>query len=251
MKALRTLLACAILTAASPAAIQAQPAATAKIAASPEIVIYHMEGRRSERIVWLCEELGVPYKLVFKSGDLRASGDMIRAVNPLMPAAPTVAVNGQILNESGGIAALIMDRWSNGRLQPAVDSPDYANYLNWMHAAEDSAAQAMTIDYQFALETNKGVRLPSPNNTDRYFTYAEDFLTKHPYFGGKEFSTADIMMLFPIELSIKRNMVDPKKYPKIAAWMIKIQERPAHLRMRAAARPIGWVSPSAPLKDPT
>jgi len=248
MRLFRTLLACAVITAVIPTSIQAQP--VAKVAAAPDIVIYHMEGRRSERIVWLCEELGIPYKLVFKSGDLRGSGDLIRAINPLMPAAPTVAVNGQILNESGGILALIMDRWSNGRLQPAVDSPDHANYLNWMHAAEDSAAQAMTIDYQLALQTNKGARLPSPNNTDRYFAFAEDFLSKHPYFGGQEFSTADIMMLFPIEISIRRNMVDPAKYPKIAAWAAKIQTRPAHVRMLASARPIGWVNPSAPLKDP-
>ena len=92
----------------------------------PQIVIYHAEGRRSERVVWLCEELGLPYELKFRRGDVAGSFDDILAVNPGMRVAPTVFYNGELLVESGAILEFILDRNGGGRLVPTVTSPDYA-----------------------------------------------------------------------------------------------------------------------------
>ena len=76
----------------------------AKTVAPPlDLTIYHLEGRRSERIVWLCEELAIPYKLEYKRGDLAASMKTIHEVSPLMPVAPTVRINDQVMVESGAI----------------------------------------------------------------------------------------------------------------------------------------------------
>src|SRR5271170_5426350 len=113
-------------------AVAALLASTMASAAPMDITIYHLEGRRSERIVWLCEELGVPYKLEYKRGDLAGSMQTIKSVSPLMPVAPTVRIGDQVMVESGAIIELILAREGKGRLEPAVNSPDYAYYLQWM-----------------------------------------------------------------------------------------------------------------------
>ena len=103
----------------------ATAAPASKAAAAPlDLTIYHIEGRRSERIVWLCEELGVPYKLEYKQGDIAASMKTIHEVSPLMPVAPTVRIGDQVMVESGAIIELILAREGKGRLQPPVNSPD-------------------------------------------------------------------------------------------------------------------------------
>ena len=90
----------------APAACVQTPA-VATASAPMDLTIYHLEGRRSERIVWLCEELGLPYKLNYVRGDLTASMNAIRAISPLMPVAPTVIYNGQVLVESASIIQLV------------------------------------------------------------------------------------------------------------------------------------------------
>jgi len=114
----------------------AQPKATPL----PDITIYHLEGRRSERIVWLMEELGMPYKLEFKRGDLAGSMASIKAINPGMPVAPAVKYGDQVIVESGAIIEMILNRHAPGKLQPALDSPDYPYHLIWMHYVEGSLA---------------------------------------------------------------------------------------------------------------
>jgi glutathione S-transferase len=231
----------AVAMAASPVAM-AEPQ-TPPTAAAPSIVIYHAEGRRSERIVWLCEELGLPYELKYKRGDVAGSFADIRAINPGMAVAPTVIYNGQMLNESGAIIELILDRHGKGKLQPAVSSPDYPAHLMFMHFAEGTLAADVVADYRTARATTG--KAPRGDETDgqRAMRFADDFLAKHPYFGGAEFSAADIMMVFPASYAVRMNVADAAKYPHIAAWQKKMEERPAFKRMLAAARPDGRVSP--------
>jgi len=80
--------------------------------------------------------------------------------------------------------------------------------------------------------------------------FADDFLATHPWFGGAEFTTADIMMVFPISYAIRMNVADPAKYPHIAAWQAKVEDRPAFKRMLAIARPDGRVAPPPSLTLP-
>ena len=114
----------------------------------PPITIYHLEGRRSERVVWLMEELEAPYKLEFKRGDLAGSMAAIRALSPVVPMAPTVVYGDQVLVESGAILEMILNRHAPGRLQPALDSRDYPHHLMWMHFAEGSMAARLFSDYR-------------------------------------------------------------------------------------------------------
>jgi glutathione S-transferase len=210
---------------------------------TPKIVIYHAEGRRSERIVWLCEELGLPYELKYRRGDVAGSFADIRAANPGMGVAPTVFYNGELLMESGAIMQLILDRNGGGRLVPDIDSPDYAHHLMFMHYAEGTLASDVVADYRVGrATTGKAPRGPETDG-QRAMHYANDFLGKHPWFGGSEFSAADIMMVFPISYAVRMNVAELPKYPNIEAWQKKVEDRPAFKRMLAKARPDGRVAP--------
>jgi len=253
MKRLGTLMTALVLALALPACTStASTASSAQTSAeTPKIVIYHAEGRRSERVVWLCEELGIPYELKFRRGDVAGSFEDIFAVNPGMRVAPTVFYNGELLVESGAILQFIMDRNGGSRLMPPVNSPDYASYLRFMHYAEGTLASDVVADYRVARATDgKAPRGEKETDGQRAMRFAEDFLAKHPYFAGNEFTAADIMMVFPISYAIRMNVADPAKYPHIAAWQQKVEDRPAFKRMLAIARPDGRVAPPPSLTLP-
>jgi glutathione S-transferase len=216
------------------------------------LTIYHIEGRRSERIVWLCEELGLPYKLEYKRGDVAGSMNTIRGISPLMPVAPTVRIYDQVMVESGAIIELILAREGKGRLAPAVNSPDYAYYLQWMHFAEGSLAARVIADYRVALAQGASKPQAVPGRPklvdgDDVVKFADDFLSKHPYFGGDNFSAADIIMMFPLNIAESFGVTDMSHYPNVIAWRTKVQERPAYKKMLQVARPDGIPTAPRPL----
>jgi len=245
------LLSTTILVFASLLSVSAPTQAQApgsKVATTSKLVIYHAESRRSERIVWLCEELGLPYELKFRRGDVAGSFADIRKVNPGMGVAPTVIYDGQLLMESGAIIQVILDREGKGRLVPKVKSPDYATHMMFMHFAEGTLAADVVADYRTATAT--GGKAPRGKETDgqRAMRYANEYLATHQYFGGADFTAADIMMVFPVAYAIRMNVADAKLYPNIVAWQERVEARPAFKRMLAAARPDGRVSPPPALK---
>lgn len=248
-------IALAMTMALTAQACTSTPAATdaplAQTQAVPKIVIYHAEGRRSERVVWLCEELGLPYELKFRRGDVAGSFEDIFAVNPGMRVAPTVFYNDELLVESGAILEVILDRNGGGRLVPPVNSSDYGLHLKFMHFAEGTLASDVIADYRVARATDgKAPRGEKETDGQRAMRFAEDHLAKYPWFGGSEFTAADIMMVFPISYAIRMNVADPAKYPRIAAWQQKVEARPAFQRMLAIARPDGRVAPPPSLTLP-
>jgi len=223
----------------APAA-RAAPTRKGKGAPLPDVTIYHLEGRRSERVVWLMEELDLPYKLAFKRGDLGGSMAAIRALSPIVPMAPTVQYGDQILVESGAILEMILNRHAPGRLQPALNSADYPSHLMWMHFAEGSMAARLFSDYR-AWMANPPARRSPLVDSEAVVQFADTHLGAHPWFGGSEFSAADIMMLFPLNVATALNIVDAAQFPHVAAWKTKVEARPAYARMLAKARPDGMI----------
>lgn len=217
----------------------------------PDVTIYHLEGRRSERIVWLMEELRLPYKLEFKRGDLAGSMAAIRAINPTVPMAPTVRYGDQILVESGAIIETILERHAPDSLRPAPDSADYPHYLMWMHYAEGSLAARLFSDYR-AWRTQPPKQRSPLVDSEAVVQFAEEFLSTHAWFGGSQFSAADIMMKFPLDAATGLNLVDTAQFPNVAAWKQKIEARPAYRQMLAKARPDGMVGklPALPQHAP-
>jgi glutathione S-transferase len=208
-----------------------------------KLTIYHVEGRRSERIVWLAEELGIPYELKFRRGDVQGSFDDIRKVNPSMPVAPTVVYQGQLLVESAAIIQKVLETEGKGRLVPNPKSPDYASYLMFMYWAEGSFAADVVAQIGIERETGKKADPSKETDAQRAMRFANDFLKEHKYFGGAEFSAADIMMLFPSTYAVRSGVADASKYPNLVDWQKRVQERDAFKRMVAAAR---TPRPSAP-----
>jgi len=202
----------------------------------PDITIYHLEGRRSERIIWLMEELGLPYELKYVPGDLRASMMQIHALGHGMPMAPTVVYGDDILVESGAIIDTILARHAPGKLAPPVDSRAYPHHVKWMHYAEGSLAARLFSDYR-AWRVNPPTQRSMLVDSENVVQYAEGYLKGNPWFGGSDFSGADIMMQWPLSIAVKLNLVDKAQFPNIAAWQKRIAARPAYIRMRAIATP--------------
>jgi glutathione S-transferase len=209
------------------------------------LVIHHIEGRRSERIVWFCEEVGLAYDLKFKAGDLMASMQMGREVNPLMPMFPTVVYDGEVLVESAATLQLLQERHGQGRLAPPPSSPDYPKYLQWLHFAEGSAAPRFITEFLLRKAAGEGELPPllksQLGRSDQVLLYLDDHLSRRPYFGGEDFSLADIMMHFTVNFASMVARMDLSPYPHVTAWFAAVEQRPAFARMRAASLPNGFI----------
>ena len=214
----------------------------------PKVTIYHLEGRRSERVVWMMEELALPYELKYVRGDLRASMAQVHALGHEMPMVPTVVIDDEILVESGAIIDVILARYAPGKLTPARDSEHYAKHRMWMHYAEGSLAARLFSDYR-AWRTNPPTQRSRLVDSEAVVQFAENHLAENAWFGGDEFSSADIMMHFPLRVGTGLNLVDKTQFPHIAAWKARVEARPAYVRMLAAARPDGMIGNLPPIKQ--
>jgi glutathione S-transferase len=205
------------------------------------ITIYHVEARRSERVPWLMEELGLPYKLEFKPGDLMGSIQTIRAIHPL-GTTPTMTDGDLIMVESAAMLEYIIARYGNGRFAVPASSPDFARYLQWLHFAEGSAAFRITIEY--ILKSIPGAADVSPlaknllGRTEKVLQFAEGALTEKTYFGADTFTAADIMMHFPLKIT-RMWGYDIKSYPHVAGWLEAVEARPAYKKAMEISMPNG------------
>ncbi len=240
------------ITAVGAAATGALVAGGAQAArAADKVTIYHIEGRRSQRIIWLCEELDIPYEVMFKRGDITGSAQMLKAVNPAMAMAPTVVFRGKTMVEFGGIIEYLMTQFPRGeeRLAPSRKSPDYADYKMWMHFAEGTAA--CRLHNELMRMAGGGERKIMPNmlagvyklvGAQDVVEYLEAYIAAHPFFGGQTFSSADIMMDFVMTTYIKGLPFDPASYRNLSLWQAKVQARPAFQRALAIGLPDGMVN---------
>jgi glutathione S-transferase len=198
-------------------------------AGSLMLTVHHLGISQSERIVWLCEELAVPYQLVRYERDpvTRLAPPEYKALHPFATA-PVIVDGKVVLAESGAIIEYIIARYGKGRLAVRPDAPNYADYLFWFHFAN-----ASMMPVQFA-----GAIKPSPDETprtrisrercDRSWKIVEARLAEVPYFAGQEFTAADIIMLFP--LTTMRAFVprDISGYPNVLGYLQRIGDRPAY-----------------------
>ena len=226
----------------SAAGVLAAGSAEAAARLTDKVTIHHVEGRRSQRIIWFCEEAGIPYEVVYKRGDVLGSLNAIKLVNPDMPVAPTVIFRGEMLVESGGIMEYLMTRFrSAARLAPRAGSSDFAKYKMWMHFAEGSAMPHLSTDLA-KLARNGGTLQPNIIGPIKLvgsldvIQFLEKFITAKPYFGGATFSAADIM--YDIVMTLIENLqVAPSAYPNLLKWHERVKARPAYQRAMQAGNP--------------
>jgi glutathione S-transferase len=192
-------------------------------------------GTRAERVIWLCEELNVPCTVMTPPGDLMASSAAMKQINS-MGTTPLVRIGDDTIVESGAILQLIEMKLAKGGTTPGPDSPDLAVHLQWLHYAEGAAMTRISTEY--LLKSVKGEPEYPPQvqrhmqGSRRVLAYAEEHLGKYPYFGGQNFTSADIMMHFPIKQTVYLNKLDLSQYPHIQAWREKVAARPAFIRAK-------------------
>jgi glutathione S-transferase len=219
------------------------------------LVIHHIEGRRSERVAWLCEELGLPYELRFVPGDVMGSLVALEQAH-VMRMAPVLEDGPVRMVESAAILEYLLLRYGKGKLRPADDAPEIADYLQWLHFAEGSGMFRGMIErmiFQLAGEHPPAdVAFIYVGGSRRVLTFAEAALAKHPYFAGDAFTAADIMMHFPLRLAplaLRRvTAVTPlfhddrgglEEFPHVNAFLDRMAARPAFQRAMKRTLPSG------------
>lgn len=200
------------------------------------LIVHHLGISQSERIVWLCEELEIPYELIRydRDTDTRLAPNEYKALHPF-GTAPVITDNDIVLAESGAIIEYIISKYGAGRFTLKADNPNFSDYLFWYHFANSSMMAAMTIDLVVKLR-NDGTQEHSPvivsllQRVYRAFNLVENRLGTVDYFGGNEFTAADIMMFFPLTTMRVFTPFDLTSYPNIRAYLKRIGARPAYQR---------------------
>ncbi len=203
------------------------------------LTIHHLGISQSERIVWLADELGLDY--VFKRYDRRADNrlapDEYKALHP-MGIAPVITDGDLVLGESGAICDYLCGRYGGGRLSPGPDDPDYADHLFWFHWSNGTFMT--TLMMQLVLAASGG---DSPgagfvqDRSRRGWSMVEARLREAPFFGGRNLTTADIMMVYCLTTSRAFRGTSLDDFPNIKAYLARIGTRPAYQRAMAKAEP--------------
>ena len=190
------------------------------------LTVHHLDDSRSQRILWLLEELGLPFDVVQHSRhpETRRAPAALREVHPLGKS-PVLVDSGTPIIESGAIIEHIIDRHGDGHLRPARGSDSETLYRQWLHFSEGSLMLPLLMALIAVPDGGERVKAYTAGETQTLFGYVEDHLSKHDWFAG-EFSGADIAMSFPLEAMHTRGALAPAS----AAWVEKIQSRPAYLR---------------------
>ena len=209
------------------------------------ITVHHLNNSRSQRVLWLLEELGLPYEIRRYQRDPKTmlAPESLRAVHPLGKS-PVITDGALTLAESGAIMEYLVDRYGDGRLAPAAGSLERLRFTYWLHYAEGSAMPPLLLQLVFdRIETTpmpffaKPVARAIARRAKSAFIepqialhmgYMEAELVKHRWFAGNEFTAADIQMSFPIEAALARGQ-DPSR-PKLSAFLDRIHARPAYQR---------------------
>jgi glutathione S-transferase len=198
------------------------------------LTVHHLGISQSERIVWLCEELDIPYKLVRYERDpvSRLAPADYKALHPF-GTAPVITDGDLVLGESGAIIDYIIAKHGGGRLAVTADSPEFAHYLYWFHFANGSMMPSAMVDLIITMlgGTQQGdlVRALRARG-DRAFDMVEKRLGVVDYFAGNTFTAADIIMLFPLTTMRVFAPRDLSPYPNIRAYLKRIGARPAYQR---------------------
>lgn len=209
------------------------------------ITVHHLNNSRSQRVLWLLEELELPYEIRHHQRDAKTmlAPPELQRVHPLGKS-PVITDGDITVAESGAIIEYLVDK-AGGRLRPAQGTPEQRRYTYWLHFAEGTAMTPLL----FKLVFDKVRTAPMPffakpiargiadkvtasfiaPNLKRHLAFMEAELRERPWFAGAAFTAADVQMSFPVEASAARGGLDAA-YPKLSDWLARIQARPAYQR---------------------
>ena len=204
------------------------------------ITIYHLDTSRSERIVWLMEELGLEYELeLFQRNDNGSAPDAMRKIHALGKA-PVIRDGNTVLAESGAIVDYIVHRYAGDRLAVAPAAHDYARYIYWFHFAEGSLMSLLILALVLSRVPEADaspVRARVLERMKQTLAFIDSELALATYFAGATFSAADVMMTFPFTTMRHFLKYDLAPYANILAYLQRIESRPAYQKAMALAGP--------------
>jgi glutathione S-transferase len=210
------------------------------------ITVHHLNNSRSQRVLWLLEELGVQYRIKRYRRDPKTmlAPKSLRKVHPLGKS-PVITEDGRVIAESGAIVEYLVDRHGGRKLIPPARSPERLRYTYWLHFAEGSAmtplllsllftklpSQPMPILVRPVVRAISGRVLESfvDPQIETHRRFMEDELKKTQWFAGDKFTAADIQMSFVVEAQAAAGALGAKS-PNLNAWLARIHARPAYLR---------------------
>lgn len=198
------------------------------------LTVHHLQKSQSERIVWLCEELEIPYELkryAREKSTLLAPADY-KALHP-MEAAPVVIDGNVTLAESGAIVQYIIAKYGGGRLTLRADDPEFAEFLYWFHFANGTLQANMgrlMILNRLQLADNNSLLLATQARVDRAFYAIEVRMRDANYLAGREFTSADIMIGFSLTTMRYFQPYELTRFPNIIRYLERVGNRPAYRR---------------------
>lgn len=195
------------------------------------LTVHHLNNSRSQRILWLLEELEIDYDIQHyqRDPDTNRAPAELKAIHPLGKS-PVIIDGDTVVAETGAIIVYILDTYGKGRLRPEPGTRDYAQYVHFLHFAEGSAM----LPFLLALYTGFLGQAAAPltplilGEIKGVLDYCEYQLIATPYFAGETLTGADIQMIFPLEAAKARGRL--KDYEACQEYVDKIHKRPAYLR---------------------
>jgi glutathione S-transferase len=221
------------------------------------IIVHHLNNSRSQRILWLLEELGLGYEIKKYQRDPKSmlAPPELRAIHPLGKS-PVIQDGDTIVAESGAIIEYLVGRYGDGRLEPRAGTPERLRYTYFLHYAEGSAMPPLLVKLVFdrvestpapffvrpiaraiARKVKDGFVLPQIR---QHLAYLEGEIGSTGWFAGEAFSAADIQLSFPLEAAAARAGLDGQ-YPKLSAFLERIHARPAYRRALERGGPYDFV----------
>ena len=210
------------------------------------ITVHHLENSRSQRVLWLLEELGLRYEVrrYARNPKTMLAPPELAQVHPLGKS-PVITDGDITVAESGAIVEYLVDAHGQGRLRPPHGTPEQRRYTYWLHFAEGSLMPPLLLKLVFdkvreapvpffVRPVTRGIAkqvmdgFVSPNLT-RLTAFVEGELATRPWLAGAEFSAADIQMSYPVEAAAARGVID-QRHPRLQDWLARCQARPAYRR---------------------
>jgi glutathione S-transferase len=206
------------------------------------ITVHHLENSRSQRILWLLEELELPYaiKRYERNKTTMLAPPELKAIHPLGKS-PVIEDDGLVIAETGAIVEYLVDK-ADGRFGPGAHRDSMLRYRFFLHYAEGSAMPPLLLKLVLSrvpLFGKSAMKRIQPM-IDNHLDYIETELAQRPWFAADEISAADIMMSFPLEAAKSRAGLDNGKRPATIAWLAKVQARPAYQTALAKGGPYAY-----------
>ena len=192
------------------------------------IVVHHLNDSRSQRILWLMEELGLPYEIKqYQRLETRLAPPELKAIHPVGKS-PVITDKGKTIYESGAIIDYVIRRHAGGRLQPDPATPEYDDYMMWMHYAEGSAMLPLMLNLYVSRlgEGGKPLHPRIESEIANHLGYLDGHLKGRDFLLGKTFSGADIQMSFIGEIA--ETYGKRAAFPNLDAWVKRLHARPAY-----------------------